>query len=284
MEQTLQKSQKTGEPLRVLDMPLSLIDSEGQSVRDATDDDHVVELAMSISRHGLLEPIVVEEKEDGRYQLLAGFHRLAAFHRLRKETIPASIKTEHTGPVKAIALVENICRKDMSLDEQVKAVNHLHTDENLSISSICDLIGKSTSWVHKRLMIPNLPEEVLTELMDGIISISHAEAIGNVQDSSLRRILLNQVVNQKLTARQTEDLAALYLQAPSVSYAIEAGIEKAKEIQAQQKATRRCDIRGEIMSLENITFVAICPACLAEIHDALEAKYIEEGNKCPTPK
>lgn len=279
MEQTLEKSKKGGVPTLVLDLPLFLVDSEGQSVREATDDDHVVELAMSISKHGLLEPIVVEETKDGRYQLLAGFHRLAAFYRLRKETIPAIIRQEKTGPVKAIALVENIVRKDMSLDEQVKAVAHLHTEENLSISSICDLIGKGTAWVQKRLMIPNLPEEVLTELMDGIISISHAEAIGAVSDPSLRRILLNQVVNQKLTARQTEDLAELYLQSPSVSFAIEAGMEKAKEIQNMEKATRRCDIRGEVMSLENITFVAICPACLAEIHDALEAKYIEEAKK-----
>jgi len=279
MEQTLEKSQNTGVPTVVLDIPLFLIHSEGQSVREATDDDHVVELAMSISKHGLLEPIVVEEMENGEYQLLAGFHRLAAFHRLRKQTIPAIIRQEHTGPVKAIALVENIVRKDMSLDEQVKAVAHLHTEENLSISSICDLIGKGTAWVQKRLMIPNLPEEVLIELMDGIISISHAEAIGNVQDPSLRRILLNQVVNQKLTARQTEDLAALYLQAPSVSFAIEAGMETQKEIQNQQKATRRCDIGGEMMSIEHLTFVAICPACLAEIHDTLEEKYKRGAKK-----
>jgi len=279
MEQTLEKSKNTGIPTIVLDIPLFLIHSEGQSVREATDDDHVVELAMSISKHGLLEPIVVEEMENGEYQLLAGFHRLAAFYRLRKETVPAIIRQEKTGPVKAIALVENIVRKDMSLDEQVKAVNYLHTEENLSISSICDLIGKGTAWVQKRLMIPNLPEEVLIELMDGIISISHAEAIGAVSDPSLRRILLNQVVNQKLTARQTEDLATLYLQAPSVSFAIEAGMEAAKEIQNQQKATRRCDIGGEMMSIEHLTFVAICPTCLAEIHDTLEEKYKREAKK-----
>jgi len=245
---------------------IKLIDWEGQSVRDAIDDDHVVELAMSIAKHGLLQPIVVEPKEDGRYQGEAGFHRTAAHIRLRLPTIPAHIRRFKTGPTKAIALVENICRKDMSLDEQVKAITYLSESEHLSISQICDTTGKSTSWVQRRLSIPSMPQDVRRELMDGIISIAHAEVISNVKDDSLRAILLNQCIAGKLTSRQTEDLATLYLDTPTIQSAIEEGMEKAQEIQSQKVPTRRCDLGGEITRLDLIQFVAICPKCLDYIH------------------
>ena len=259
-----------GGPPIILEIPLPLIDTEDQSVREAQDDDHVVELAMSITKHGLLQPIVVEKKKDGRYQLQAGFHRLVAFHRLRRKTIPAHIRAEKTGPVKAIALVENICRKNMSLDEEVKAIAHLHLEENLSISSICDLTGKSTGWVQKRLMIPNLPEEVKKELLAGTISISHAETIGSVQQENIRNILLNQVISAKLTQRQTQELAALYLDTPTIQASIEAGLEKAKEIQnTQPYPTRTCDICQTKHPLNLINFLAICHECESWVSNTL---------------
>lgn len=247
---------KEGEEYK--DIPTSDVITEGQSVREAMDDDHVVELAMSIAKHGLLEPIVVERCEKGKYQLLAGFHRLAAHYRLKKETISAHIRQNTGAGIKTIALVENIIRRDMSIKEEVLAVNHLNAVEGLSISSICDLLGKSRDWVNKRLMIPNLPEEVVSELMDGRISIAHAEIIGRIQDPSARGTILNSVIMQKLSARQTEELSVLYLQTPDVSAAIQAGMEKKKEIQAAPQNTRRCDSCGEIKKLGEIVLVAVC--------------------------
>lgn len=272
------KQQQKEEQPRFLDVPLELIDTEGQSVRDMQDDDHVVELAMSISTHGLLQPIVLSPKKDGRFQLDAGFHRLAAFHRLRKLIIPAQIKYEDTGPVKAIALVENIVRKNMTLDEEVKAVFYLYNDEELSISSICDLTGKSTQWVQRRIMIPNLPQDVLEDLIEGRISIGHAEILSQLKDDSTRRLVLNQVITGKLSTRQTDELANLYLQAPEINEAIEAGLQTARQIQQETKIYRKCEGCSEIHRIEEVRFICVCAHCF-NIFESMKLEAIEKRRK-----
>lgn len=257
------------------DVPLELIDTEGQQVREETDNEHVIELAISIVQHGLLQPIVVEIGENGRYQLCAGFHRLCAFHRLARGSIPAIVRKTKTGPVKVIALVENIMQKPMTLKEQVACVHYLSTEENLSTNQICEKIGKSTDWVNKRLMIPHLPEDVQRELMEGRLSITHAEIIGRVDHEQTRAVLLNNVIAGRLSSRQTEELTKLYLETPTMEGAIEAGLQKAQEIQAQKTPTRSCDWCGELNGLTNLMFLATCPGCIATINRLIK----EEGEK-----
>ena len=240
------------------EIPLLLIDTDGQSVRLSQDDDHIVELSMSISRHGLLEPIVLRSKPGGRYQLLAGFHRLAAHHRLNRATIPAVIHDNNNAPVKAIALIENIVRRDMSLQEEVDAVQFLNSEEKMSPSQMCDLLGKNRDWINKRLMIPYLPAAIKEELLDGRISIRHAEIISRVESTSLQNLLLNNVLTQKLSARQTEELATLYQSSPSLEVAINAGAEKAQELQAAPEPMRVCDACKRARPLQNIAFIAVC--------------------------
>lgn len=240
---------------------IELIDWEGQTVREAVDDDHVVELAMSITKKGLLEPIVVKKKEDGRFQGCAGFHRCAAMSRLGRYTVPANIREGDDTPVKALALIENIIRRDMTVNEEVKAVAYLNKEEGLSPSQICDLIGKGRSWVDRRLMIPSLPDDVRKELMDGHITIGAAEVIGNVKQDNIRAVLLNQVITAHLTQRQTEELTKLYLETDSIPIAIAAGEEKAREIQAQTTPVKECYTCKTHHRLDRIRFIPVCLAC-----------------------
>lgn len=259
----------------VQDVPLELIHTEGQTVRSAIDDDHVVELAMSISKHGLLEPIVIRGRAGGGYQLLAGFHRLAAFTRLNKKTIPSYIYKNKETPTKAIALIENIVRRDMSLDEEVKAVEYLHLDEGLSPSQICDLIGKSRDWVNKRFMIPNLPENVKQELLDGRISIAHAEIIGRIEDDNSRAYILNTVMQQKMSVRQCQELTQIYFETPSMESAVQKGEEAARQVQSAPQAFRECHLCKRPVRVWDIKFV---PICMDEI-DCSRAVLAEEKRR-----
>jgi len=237
---------------------INLIDAEGQSVREAMNDDHVVELAMSLAKHGLLQPIVVRQNPSGRYQLEAGFHRLAAAARLGWTHIPAHIRFDTSSPVKAIALIENIVRKNMTLDEEVRATTYLNQEEKLSPSSICDLLGKSRLWVDQRLSIPNYPEDVKQELLDGNLSIGKAETLANVEDPGTRAFILNQVISSKLTTKQTKDLVQLYLATPSIQSAVEAGLQKKAEIQATPKTYKKCELCQRIVELADIKFITVC--------------------------
>lgn len=262
------------------EVPLAEILSDGQTVRDIQDDDHVIELASSIAAHGLLEPIVLRFIETGKYQLLAGAHRLAAFHRLRLPRIPATIHKDDGTPIKALALIENIIRRDMSLAEEVNAVCFLHHDEGKSPSQISELLGKSKQWIMVRLSIPSMPEEVAYELYEGRLSLKHAEAISQVSETGLRKLLINNVIQQRLNSRQTEELAALYSENPSMESAIQAGHEKAQEVQTAAPAQRRCDFCGSLRLLQHIQFVGVCyDGC--DTHAA--SLKVEEDIKCQSP-
>ncbi len=244
--------------IQVINIPLELIHTEGQSVRAMQDDDHVVELAMSISKHGLLEPIVVREADDGKYQLLAGFHRLAAFARLNKKTIPSYIYKNKETPTKAIALIENIIRRDMSLEEEVDAVKVLTEVEELSPSSICDLLGKSREWVMKRLSIPNFPVDVREELLDGRISLKVAETISQIKEDTFRKTVLNSTILQKLTARQVDELAHIYIETPSMEDAIQEGEKAARQIQSSPQPHKECYICKRQLRVWDAKFVTVC--------------------------
>lgn len=261
--------------ITVLDIPLDVIHTEGQSVRLAQDDDHVVELAMSISKHGLLEPIIVRNREDGGYQLLAGFHRLAAYTRLNKKTIPSYIYKNKETPVKAIALIENIIRRDMSLEEEVEAVKVLTEVEELSPSSICDLLGKSREWVMKRLSIPNFPEDVKDELLDGRISLKVAEIISQIKEDSFRKTVLNSTILQKLSARQVDELAHIYIETPSVESAVEEGVKTARQIQSSAPPYKECYLCKRQLRVWDVKFVTVC---MDEI-DCSEAILSEEKRR-----
>jgi len=240
------------------DIRLDKIRTEGQSVRYQIDDDHVVELSLSIMQNGLLEPIVVTDIGDGNFQLIAGSCRLAAFTRLRKDTIPAVIRPDDGRPIKGLALVENVVRRDMTLEEQVEAVLHLYEKDKLSPGQICDLVGKSRAWVDRRLAIPHLHPEVISDLLDGRITLRHAEIVNQVEAPQLRSLLLNNIVQSKLSARQSQELAELYLENPSIEVAVEAGIKKKQEIQEKAVPERTCDACGRIRELSNIKLVAVC--------------------------
>ena len=232
--------------------------TEGQSVRELIDNDHVVELAMSIATHGLLEPIVVSTLPGAKYQLRAGLHRLAAYTRLKRYKIPAHIIDDTNTPVRATALVENICRTNMSLKEETEAINHLHKTENLSPGQICALVGKSREWVNRRLMIPGLPADIRERLMDNRISLKHAEILGAIEDDGARHSVTNAAIQNNFTAAETAELAKMYLATPSFSEAVNAGLETITQQQTAPPATRACALCGKFRPLVEITWIPVC--------------------------
>lgn len=244
--------------MNVKEIKIDLIDVEGQMIRYAINDERVVELAMSIQSKGLLNPVTVTQKENGRFQLQAGSRRLTACKRIKWKTIPANIREDDGTPIKTIALIENCMQEPMTLAEEVEVVCHLYDAEKQSPAMICDTVGKGRTWVDQRLAIPHLHEEVANELLDGRISLGHAEIINQVAEQGLRSLLLNNVMQQKLTKRQTKELAEIYKATPTMEDAIEKGIEAAGQAQGPQTPTRKCDHCGAVRPLSNIVLLAVC--------------------------
>jgi len=245
---------------------LEQIHVEGQSVRDAVDDDHVIELSMSMAKNGLLEPIVLQIKAPGNYQLIAGFHRLTAAHRLQWASIPAHIMKSGAANIKALALIENVVRKSMSLKEECDAVSHLAENEKLSISQMCDLLGKGRTWIERRLMALNIQEDLKEPLFEGLISVGFAEELARVEDESQRKWLTSWTIQNRPPKSALQAMVDQTINNPSIQSAVEIGNETAQEIQKAPQFLRSCGACGTQRDITEITCVWVCK------------------NGCPPPK
>ncbi len=267
--------------LNVQTIRISLINTDGQMVRSGMDDDHVIELSNSIAKLGLLQPIVVEPIEGGLYQLIAGAHRLAACKRLNWTHIPANIRTlNESAPIKGLALVENIIRRDMSLQEECSAVKILTEEQGLSLSQICQLLGRGKDWVNKRLAAPNFPDKIRDALFDGMIILSVAEEIASVDDPGFQNIVLNEAIYAKRTLFEVKSMVETFRAVPSISDAVEAGLAKAEETRGKGVPTKACEYNHEVVKLSGMRLLWLCQSCANEIlaiRDMAANVHREEG-------
>lgn len=230
-------------------------------VRAEMDIDHIRDLASSIAARGLLQPIVVAALAGpyDQWQLLAGAHRLAAAKVLKWQSIPASVREAEPGaPIKSTALVENICRRNMSLEEEVQALLALIEEDGLSTAEICSLTGKSRDWVVRRVALPQLDENIGAALFDGLISLSAAEKIDTVADLGIRRQILNEAIYGKYTLSQIASLVEVAAAVPSMAEAIEAGIEKANTITTTSTAKKQCQACGRPCAISEMVVAWVC--------------------------
>ena len=259
-EQT-QKSQK--KHMLVKEIPIEKIHTDNQLVRKSMDDDHIIELASSIASQGLLQPIVVAIRSDGDYDLKAGAHRLAACKRLHWPEIPANIQEESSATKsRATAIIENVLRKQMTLEEEVLAVQILFNEEKKSPSEICQIIGKGRAWVDRRLSIPQLKDRIIEALMDGQISIVVAETINGVEDDGIRGSILNEAIYAKRTHREICEMVSLAENVPTMGEAIQAGSKTLAELAAPAKPGRPCDSCDQRFPVQHLQVLWVCKECL----------------------
>lgn len=246
------------------------IDPDQQMVRSGMDDDHVIELSNSIARHGLLEPIVCRKSKD-KYILVAGYHRLMAVKRLGWENIMSVVLEDcEDTPIKSLALIENIIRRDLSIQEEISAVKNLCEVEKLSVSQICDLLGRSREWVNTRIMADGLPQAIKDALFERMISLRVAMKIAEVGDEGIQNQILQQAIYQKLTYFTVCDLVSLYQSAPTIQDAVEKGFATAQQLEATKTPTRPCDSCGKQFDYSKIRLFWLCDSCVvpADAHEA----------------
>lgn len=252
--------------MNVASIKIKHIITDNQMVRAGMDDDHVIELSNSIGKLGLLEPIIVSKTGKDKYQLIAGAHRLAACKRLNWVTIPANIRSEEdNAPVKGLALVENIIRRDMSLKEECDALRILTEQEDMSTSQVCQLLGRSRDWVCKRLAAPNFPDNIRDALFDNLIALSVGEEIAGLEDTGARNYILQEAIYGKRTLSEVRSMVETFRVCPSVTEAVESGLQKAKETQGSKIPKKACEYGGEIVNISDMRLVWCCPNCHSEI-------------------
>jgi ParB family chromosome partitioning protein len=194
---------QTPEPREGLaSLPVAAIEPHPEQPRRHFDEEALNELALSIGKRGVIQPVIVRPLGEGRYQLVAGERRWRAAQKAQLHEIPALIRELEEQDVMAIALIENIQREDLNPVEEARAYQRLA--ETLPPSSIANLVGKSRSHVVNLQRLLALPPAVLDHLESGRLDMGHARAlIGHAEAESLAE----RAVAERLSVREVEKLA-----------------------------------------------------------------------------
>jgi ParB family chromosome partitioning protein len=175
--------------------------------RASFDAEELNELAVSISEHGVIQPLIITAGDTpDSYTLVAGERRLMAAKSIEMATVPAIIREASDQELVEIALVENVQRADLGPLETSEAYRQLSEDFGLSHEEIAARVGKNRTTVTNSLRLLNLPDEVKQALVSGKVSEGHARAILSLSSSKAQVAVLNSILKLNLNVRQTEEL------------------------------------------------------------------------------
>jgi len=172
--------------------------------RKEFDKEALEELASSIEKYGLLQPIVVI-KDNDNYILIAGERRLRAFKKLKKNKIKAIILDIDLSSLREYALIENIQREDLNPIEVAKSLQSLLEEHNYTHAELAKIVSKSRSYVSNLLRLLNLPEFIQDKIKNNQISVGHAKVMSNLNEKELNEVI-KEVNEKKLNVRDTEKI------------------------------------------------------------------------------
>ncbi len=170
------------------------------------DDEALGELSASIANLGVIQPITLRRREDGKYTIISGERRWRASQMAGLETLPAYIREVDDEDLHAMALVENIQREDLNAIEIALGMQRLIEECGLTQEAMAEKVGKKRSTVSNYMRLLGQPSEVQLALKEGVISMGHAKAIAALEPS-LQIKAMKRCVKRGLSVRQAEDLA-----------------------------------------------------------------------------
>ena len=185
---------------------VSEIEPKPDQPRKYFDEEALQQLADSISKHGLLQPIIVRESAGGFYQIIAGERRWRASKLAGLLEVPVIIMEADALKAAEIAIIENIQREDLNPYEEASAYRSLMTQYDLTQEQVAEKVGKSRSAVANTMRLLDLPGEVLEMLKTGDISSGHARALLALKNKDAVVDIAKKILTHSLNVRDTEGL------------------------------------------------------------------------------
>lgn len=192
---------------RVQKIALENIQPDPSQPRRTFSEELIDELAQSIKRYGVLQPIVVTEK-DGQYYIVAGERRFRATKKAGLSHIPVLVRSLEELEKLEISLVENVQRVDLNPVEQAVSILRLHEQFNISYQEVAQRLGKAHTTIVNIVRLLQLPEFARQALSDGRISEGHARAILAIKDEKLQKTLLRNIEHNNWSVRKAEQFVA----------------------------------------------------------------------------
>ena len=189
-----------------LDISVNSIDANPFQPRTSFDEQSLEELATSINKLGIVQPLTVRETGGGRYQLIAGERRLRAARLAGLTHVPAYIRTADDQAMLELALVENIQREDLDSIEVAISFQRLIEECKLTQEQLSDRVGKQRSTVTNYLRLLKLPAEIQLGIRNKHLMMGHARTLVNIEDPKKQINIYYQIIDGELSVRQAEEL------------------------------------------------------------------------------
>ena len=189
---------------QVQDIELSKIKPNSYQPRHEFSEESIRELATTLDKDGLLQPIIVREKGDD-YEIVAGERRLRAAKHLAWEKIPAIVNNMDDSQAASLALIENLQREDLNPIDEAQAYNNLMKLNNLTQTTLAQNIGKSQSYVANKLRLLKLTPKVQSYLASGEISPRHGRCLVGLSEKDQGRVL-DEILAHNLNVSETEKI------------------------------------------------------------------------------
>ena len=198
--------------------------------RKIFDEDALAELADSIAKHGVIQPLLVRPMPDGSYQLVAGERRWRASRMAGLTEVPVVIKELSDDEAMALALIENLQREDLNAIEEAQGIKALMDTLSLTQDEAAERVGKSRPAVANALRLLKLPDSVIAFVSDGKLSPGHARALLGFKDEQDIIETADLIIEKGLTVRNVEKLVK----------------KRNKEPKAEKPAARRASYYDEV--------------------------------------
>lgn len=187
----------------VIDLPIDRIRANAQQPRSNFDQEALEELAASIRKNGLMQPVVVRPLDDNLYELVAGERRWRAAGLAQVGSVSAMVREVSDEQMLIFALVENLQREDLNIVDQAEAMARLQDDFHFTHDEIGAMLGKARPTVSNILRIRELPRAVRKMLQGEQLNLGHARALLNLKKIDQTRVAQT-VINLGLSVRATE--------------------------------------------------------------------------------
>ena len=189
-------------PVMVL---LSKIEPNREQPRKNFDEDALQELADSIKQFGIIQPLIVQQK-DGYYEIIAGERRWRAAKKAGLREIPVIVKDYSSQTAVEVSLIENIQREDLNPMEEAKAYDRLVREFFMSQEEVAQKVSRNRSTIANSMRLLRLDPEVQNYVAEGRLSEGHARAILGIPAQDVQRSVAERVMAEHLSVRETEKL------------------------------------------------------------------------------
>ncbi|MET8229221.1 ParB/RepB/Spo0J family partition protein [Micromonospora sp. NPDC005298] len=196
---------------RFAEIPVDAIMPNPKQPRQVFDEDALEELKVSIQEVGFLQPIVVRQLDDEKYELVMGERRWRAAQAVGRENIPAIVRDTRDDAMLRDALLENIHRANLNPLEEAAAYQQLLEEFGATHEELARRIGRSRPQISNTIRLLNLPAQVQRRVAAGVLSAGHARALLSLDESAAQEQLATRIVAEGLSVRATEEIVALAL-------------------------------------------------------------------------